>query len=76
MADNESHDPARGSEEPADAGIDAAPEGASEQARPETDDGGEREGNDSERALHDESAIDDPDADQPDPESGPASGAP
>ena len=75
MADNESQDPARGTEDPADAGIDAAPEGASEQARPEADDG-EGQAKESERALHDEGAIDDPDPDQPDPESGPASGAP
>ena len=77
MTDNGSPEAGHGGDEPADAGLDAAPEGASADARGDVDEGaeGQRSAND-ERALRDESAIDDPDPDQPDPESGAASGAP
>ncbi len=49
------------------AGMDAAPEGAAEEARPDSEDA------DTERALSDPEQIADPDAEQQDPESGPAS---
>jgi hypothetical protein len=51
--------------DPGEAGVDEAPEGTSDEGRPDTDE--------QERALHDEDSITDPDPEQPDPESGGAS---
>ncbi len=55
-----------GAEDERDATADAAPEGASEEARPDTPAGG--------TAVDDEDEIRDPDPDEPDPESGAAAG--
>jgi len=49
-------------ERPEEAGIDAAPEGASDEGRPDED-----------KSLRDEEQVRDPDAEQQDPESGSAS---
>ena len=48
-------------EQPEDAGMDAAPEGASDEARP-----------DEQEETSGEGGVTDPDAEQQDPESGPA----
>ena len=65
-------DAKRGRETLADAGLEGAPEGATERARPDVDE----ERPDEERALREESAIDDPHPEQPDPESGAGADAP
>jgi hypothetical protein len=62
-------------EEREDAGLDAAPEGGTGRARPDTEDAPrEEETPPEERAPEDERAVTDPDAEQPDPQSGPATG--
>jgi len=60
-------------EEREDAGLEAAPVGATETARPDTGESGDTTGDGpDERALQETAAVTDPEPDQPDPESGPA----
>jgi hypothetical protein len=73
MTEERSPSPEPGDEQAEEAGLDAAPEGASGQARPDIDEEGRGEGaGEQDAALRDESGIADPDPEQADPESDPA----
>ena len=62
-------------EEREDAGLDAAPEGGSDRARPDTEAAPRDEERHGERALEDEPAVSAREADEPGQESRPAAGA-
>jgi hypothetical protein len=61
-------------EEREDAGLDAPPEGGTGRARPDTEDAPRRRRHPRGARARGRGSVTDPDAEQPDPQSGPATG--